>query len=141
MKTQEEILKRINDPKYQDLFGTQTSDLVSFLTFDNAKQFLKEEFVTEVEKGNKTWEQKTDAKKEILGYLPFAYEKAEGQRGLSAVRSLLHMKSWIWLDGGHGYENDGFSDEICDMMEESNDYGIEVLDKISKHYGYEKIEA
>ncbi len=127
-RTQEEILQRFETA--DDFFGTQRVDLVSFMTFENAKKFLNDDFVLKVESGEEKWEPSPDAKTKIVEYLPFAYDKAEGQRGLSAARSLLHFKTWIWLD------DPDFYDEIISEMEDYYGYGIPVLDKISAKYGF-----
>ena len=125
-RSQEEILKRIEE--VNDLFGTQISDLVEFLTFENARKFLKDEYVADVESGREEWVQKTDPKKEISDYMDFAYEKAENQRGLSAGRSMLHMKTWIWLDDQEFYE------QIIEDIDDYYDYGIPQLNRICNHY-------
>ena len=127
-RTQKEILDRFNT--VDDLMATQKGDLINYMDFENAKPFLQDAYVTKVESGEEKWEQRTDAKKQILEYLPFAYDKAEGQRGLSAARSLLHFKTWIWLDDPEFY------DEIISEIEDYYDYGIPVLDKISEKYGF-----
>lgn len=92
MKTQEQILKRISELEANnDMFGFQRSDLIGFLTFENAKKFLKDEVTAD------KWVTKTDPKKEISDYLPFAWGKANNRRGISAGRSVEHMKAWLWL--------------------------------------------
>lgn len=98
VRTQEEILQRIEDRKDDDFFGFETGDYVDFLTFENAKPFLKEG-VTKSQ-----WEKKynrplTDPVKEIKDYMEFAWDKANNCRGLSAGRSLNHMVAWLWLAG------------------------------------------
>jgi len=128
MRTQEEILARFE--KADDIFGTQKSDLLVYMSFENAKPYLKEDYVKQVESGEEKWEVSTDPKKEILEYLDFAYDKAEGKRGLSAGRSMLHFKTWIWLD------DEIFYNKIIGMIDNYTNYGIPTLDKISKHYGY-----
>jgi len=130
MRTQEEILKRFKEVK--DIFGTQRGDLISYLTFENAKIFLKEEYVKKVENEEEEWEVLIDAKKEILDYLKFAYEKAESQKGLSAARSMLHFKTWVWID------NPDFYKEIISDINNYYDYGLPTLDKISAFYGYSR---
>lgn len=130
IRTQEEILERFRESG--DFFGTQQGDLICYLDFEHAKEFLKPEYVAKVESGEEKWEPLTDPKKEILEYLDFAYEKAEGQRGLSAGRSMLHFRSWIWLD------DDDFYKKVIGKIDDYDDYGIPVLDEISKHYGYVK---
>ena len=129
-RTQEEILNRLRNS--DDFFGTQQGDLLEYLEFEHAKEFLKPEYVEKVESGEEKWEVRADPKKEILEYLDFAYEKAEGQRGLSAGRSMLHFKSWIWLD------DEDFYEKVIDKIDNYSDYGIPALDEISKHYGYVK---
>ena len=129
-RTQEEILNRLRNS--DDFFGTQQGDLLEYLEFEHAKEFLKPEYVEKVESGEEKWEVRADPKKEILEYLDFAYEKAEGQRGLSAGRSMLHFKSWIWLD------DEDFYKKVIDKIDNYSDYGIPALDEISKHYGYVK---
>lgn len=131
-RTQEEILKRFN--KVDDIFGTQKGDLIACMPFDAARPFLNEEYVEEVEQGKETWEQSTDPVKEILDYLPFAYGKAEGERGLSANRSILHMITWIWLTG-----DEEFYEKVNKEWETNyHSYGIDILDMISEKYGFEK---
>ena len=49
MRTQEEILARFE--KADDFFGTQQSDLLSYMEFEFAKPFLKEDYVKKVETG------------------------------------------------------------------------------------------
>lgn len=131
IRTQEEIKQRLKE--VDDMFGTQKADLIFYLEFGDAKPFLKDEFVKKVNEGTKEWVKETNPKKEILDYLEFAYEKAENGRGLSAARSMMHFKTWIWLDDKEFYA------DIVDEIDNYYAYGIPVLDKISSHYGYEKI--
>ena len=128
MRTQEEIMSRFE--KADDLFGTQKGDLIDYMTFENAKPHLQEEYLAKVESGEEKWDIKTDPKKEILEYLDFAYDKAEGERGLSAGRSMLHFRTWIWL------EDEKFYNEVINLIDNYTNYGIPALNKISKHYGY-----
>lgn len=128
MRTQEEILARFK--KVDDLFNTQKVDLIDYMTFENAKPYLQEDYVLKVDSGEEKWDMNDDPKKEILEYLDFAYEKAEGERGLSASRCMAHFRTWIWLD------DDKFYNEIIHLIDNYTDYGIPALDKISEHYGY-----
>jgi hypothetical protein len=130
MRTQEEILARFE--KADDFYGTQQGDLLCYMEFDFAKRFLKEDYVKKVEAGEEVWEVSTDPKKDILEYLDFAYEASENERGLSALRSMLHFKTWIWLDDADFYN------EVIDLIDNHTEYGIPALDKISKHYGFVK---
>lgn len=129
MKTQEQILERLNN--VDDFMGIQKSDLIDFMDFENAKEFLKEDYVSDVESGTKKWEAETDARSKIIDYLPFAFGKAYGQRGISAGRSLLHFKTWIWLD------DEDFYSKMSGGFENYSNYGLSQLIKIAKHYGQE----
>lgn len=98
-RTQQEILGRIKEIKNSDFFGFETSVLIDFLTFDNAKQYLKKGVKrAQWEEGEKP-RPLTDPVQEIKDYMEFAWEKANGCRGLSAGRSLAHMRAWLWLAG------------------------------------------
>ena len=79
-----------------DLFGTQSGDLLEFLPYEHAQPYLK------VGVSPAQWDE-AKAKMGPLAmareYLPFAWEKANGCRGLSAARSMYHFQSWLWLAG------------------------------------------
>jgi hypothetical protein len=74
--------------------------LINFLSFENAKPHLKEDYVKEVEAGTKQWEQHTTVEKaaeEFLDYMKFAWGKAEDERGISASRSVQKLGMWLWI--------------------------------------------
>jgi hypothetical protein len=96
------------------------------LNYDNIKQYLiegaqltKEEWETDCHKTDE------DVIKMIKEYLPFAWEKANGCRGLSAGRSIEHFRAWTWLIG---------RDEEVDWKS-YNWYGKNLLVKISEMFG------
>lgn len=91
-RTQVEILNRIHAIAPDDFFGFQTNDLVYFLDFEHAKPFLMEGTTAE------QWSPALDPIEKIKEYMPFAWGKANNNRGLSALRSIEHMKAWVWLD-------------------------------------------
>lgn len=94
MRTQEEIVKRINERKGNDILGFETDIYITYLDYKHAKPFLKKD----VEGGN--WKpKKTNPTEELKSYMPFAWEKANNCRGISAGRSIMHMVAWLWLDG------------------------------------------
>ena len=94
MRTQEEIVKRIDERKKYDMFGWEIGEYIDCLDYEHGKPFLKKE----VEK--KDWKpRRINPIKEIKDYMPFAWEKANGCRGISAGRSLMHLTAWLWLDG------------------------------------------
>lgn len=120
MRTQEEIVSRINGLK-NDFFGFETSDLVNFLTFENAKPWLKEDV------GPEKFKTETMTPKEVMAdYMEFAWEKANDKRGLSAARSMIHYHTWLWLDG---------NEELSREMLEYNCYGKENLIKVCQYLG------
>ena len=133
MRTQQQILERFrseNDP-----LGIQKQDLLYFMDFETAKSvsgLLDEDFVQRIESGKQQWEMLIDPKKQILNYLGFAYDKAYSKRAMSVERSLLHFRTWVWLDDPEFYES------IISLVDNHTDYGIPALDAIAEHYGYEK---
>ena len=123
MKTQEEILKRIDEVAKYDTFGWQRNDLVDFLNFENAKPFLKDDITAE------KWEEvkeKRSPKEIMCDYMGFAWEKANDKRGISACRSLEHYKSWLWLDG---------DEEIWPTLDDYEYYGKPHLITICEYLG------
>lgn len=133
MRNEQQILDRISTNKSRDFFGFSTFDLVEVLPFAQARDFLTEEFVTKVLAGEEKWEPKSkdDAalKARITDYLPFAWDKANNCRGLSAGRSLQHFLAWFWLLG-----DDAFADELAG---EYNLYGKRLLVKVSERVGFD----
>jgi hypothetical protein len=101
-RTQEDILARIASTERADFLGVIRSDLLEGLSFDNAKQFLKD---------GVTAEQWTEAAAEFKppldaarSYMEFAWDKANNCRGISASRSVQHFESWLWLAGADGFD-------------------------------------
>jgi hypothetical protein len=92
-RTTEDILAQIENRK-GGFLDFETPDLIAYLPFDAAKAFLNEG-VTASE-----WEQsQTDPLDAVRDYLPFAWGKANDNRGLSADRSVQHLRAWLWLAG------------------------------------------
>ena len=123
MRTNEEILARYLD-RSEDVLGWASGDLLAMLPYEVAKPHLKED-VTEAR-----WAevQKPNTREAILAqlknYMPFAWGKANDMRGLSANRSIDHMRNWVWLLG------DEFPDHI-----EYEHYGKEILIALCEKYG------
>jgi len=93
-RTPKEILNKI-ESLGDDMFDFRPGDLLAALPFKDAKPHLNKGV------GPKKWAkaQTTDPLKEARDYLDFAWEKANGCRGLSASRSLNHLEAWLWLAG------------------------------------------
>lgn len=124
MRTDEEILVRIKSLESVDFFGFETTDLIVRLPFDKATPFLKPE-ATEA-----NWEQaprdRESLLKEMQEYMPFAWEKANDGRGLSAGRSMAHYSAWTWLAG----------DDLGELKDYQF-YGKDNLVRICQHYGWD----
>ena len=126
MRTQKEILARIDEIREEDFFGVEQSDLIGYLDFDNAKPFLKPE-TTEA-----SWTEILDKRvtplDEMKKYMSFALDKAENHRGLSAGRSVSHFRAWLWLIG---------DDELLAFINKEENYryyGVPILRKIGEKY-------
>lgn len=129
-RSQEEIVERIKDIQENgDMLTKQFSfnDLVMFLDYDHAREFLKEGTTRE------DWEQgdlplpKNDPIQEIKDYMPFAWMKAMDERGISANRSVIHMTQWLWLAG---------DEELYEMLDGGlyGYYGTVALKKVCEKY-------
>ena len=127
LKTQDEIVDKIiymQQPS-GDFFGVKTGDLLAYLDYEHAKEFLKPEATQE------EWEEDYHklTKKLVLQameeYLPFAFGKANGKRGISASRSLDHYEVWTWLLGDEEIDFDNYEF-----------YGKDILVDIAKKYGF-----
>ena len=101
-RTTKEILDKISEHK-GELFGFIASDLIEYLPMEEARRFLNREAIMKIDHGEDTWHQlpstKEAIKAQIINYLPFAWGKANDERGLSAYRSLQHMAAWFWMLG------------------------------------------
>lgn len=118
-RTQVDILEKIKDVEKQDWMGTQRNNLIAYLTFKNAKQFLKEDVKSD------EWRVETKPPKKLMAeYMDFAWEKANDCRGLSAGRSLDHFFAWLWLDG---------NDELSNSILNYNYYGKPQLVEICEY--------
>lgn len=70
-----------------------------------------------------------EAKKEMLEYLAFAWEKCVGHRGLSAGRSISKLRAWVWL------LEDAESIEFLGNDSNYKPYGAPMLAFLAKKYG------
>lgn len=100
MKTTEQILARIKEVEPEDWFGCfERIDLAARLPYEAAK-------TTEYVSAEATAEKWAEMQAGLLSpldtvkdYLPFAWDKANNCRGLSAGRSISHLRAWLWLAG------------------------------------------
>ena len=124
MRSDDEIVARIEAVKGNDWMGTQITELIVRLPFERAQPYLKPEAKPE------EWEVKPRDREsllaEMLDYMPFAWDKANNERGLSAGRSMDHFSAWVWLAG----------DDLGDLTKYSF-YGKDNLCRICKQYGWD----
>lgn len=129
MRTQQDILNRIKEIEDDDFFGAIRSDLIQFLIYENAKTFLKEGVTKEEWSHSRKDLTREGVIAEISKYMPFAWDKANNCRGLSAGRSIDHMKAYLWLL------------EDTELLQYAEDnytlYGKPILKKICEKYGIE----
>jgi len=123
-RTDDEIVERIKELREEDPFGFETSDLVGYLPWDRAKEFLK----PEAEKEHTPAERdRASVLKQMADYLPFAVGKATNHRGLSAGRSISHYSAWVWMLGDEDYK-------AIDWNRYAR-YGAPILKQISERFG------
>lgn len=122
MRTDQEILARIEEVESDDWLGFEQGDLIAALSFEAAKPFLKPEAEAS------EWKPASDPLEDLREYMAFAWDKANNNRGISAGRSLSHIRAWLWLAG-----EDEFLSRV-DLMEYSH-YGKPQLRAICEHLG------
>jgi len=123
-KTDDEILARIEAVKADDWLGTQVGDLIVRLPFEKAKPYLKPE--ASADEWKQTPRDRASVIAEMLDYMPFAWDKANNGRGISAGRSMDHFTAWAWLAG------DDFGD-----LRGYQFYGKDNLCRICARYGWD----
>lgn len=123
MRTQQEIVEKINSLS-DYIFDFERQDLLVRLDYENAKPFLKPETTQEI--WDKARSKILPVREQMIDYMPFAWEKANDKRGISAYRSICHYSAWLWLEG-----NDSLSEEIGDY----EFYGKPQLIKICEYLG------
>lgn len=122
-RTPDEIVSRARAVFGSEIFGTEAFDLIQALPFERAAPFLGPD-VTEDKWAPSIGPQA--ALTNIAAYMEFAWRKANDERGLSAYRSLCHMKAWLWLAG---------EDELLSRLNIDNysHYGKPQLREICEH--------
>jgi hypothetical protein len=120
VRTREEIRARLAAVRDLDPFGFALSDFGIYLPEEVAKGIAdKAEEPPEAE----------EMLKQAREYLPFAFDKAVNHRGLSAMRSVLHLMNWAWLGG---------RDDLVAFADDDDDYpryGVPVLIKFATELG------
>ena len=126
-RTYVEIVKRISERQAIDVMGFETSDLRGYLPYRDAAATLPSS-VKEAD-----WEQlprdRDSVIAQMLDYMPFAWEKANDCKGLSAGRTMAHYSAWVWMAG----------DDLGELTEYEF-YGKDNLVRICNHYGWDSSE-
>lgn len=99
MRTQEEIVARVEEVATGDILGFQREVLLPCLTYENAKRFLKEGFPENEWFPSLPVPDDSEVRLEMANYMKFAWGKVEGHRGISASRSITKMCEYLWLLG------------------------------------------
>jgi hypothetical protein len=117
LPTQEEIVARYRERVPHDPLGFEVPEYLLALNLEHAKPMLKP--------GMKAWKPIYQTRDDVLQtmkeYMPFAWDKANGQRGISTVRSLMHYVAWLWLIGEL---------ELAEAIEDYTHYGKPQLVRI-----------
>ena len=93
MRTDEEILNRIRERRPHDVLGFEWLEYLECLPFALAREFLNPEADEQVWNKYKPSADPRDVTARMVEYMPFAWEKANSYRGLSASRSILHYQA------------------------------------------------
>lgn len=126
MRTDDEILARIEARKEEDFLGFELPDLLIRLPFEKARPHVSDEIT---EAGWTTLPRDRDSVlKEMHEYMSFAWDKANNCRGFSAGRSMCHYMAWVWLVG---------DEEVFGDLTDYQYYGKDNLVKICNHYGWD----
>ncbi len=133
--TQSEIVTRFQERRPGDFFGFETRDYIDGMDFDHAKALdIPQDHVTATEWNNTKSHSRQHWLGEMLEYMEFAWDKANGFRSVSAMRSIQHYIAWTWLAG-----DSDFSQQLIDgvFAADNDPYGKDTLIAICKHYGWE----
>ena len=125
MRTDDDILKHIKAIEDSDFFGFIRNDLLEYLPFEHVKEHLKEGVTSD------QWtprpRDRDSIVAQILDYMPFAWDKANNCRGLSAGRSLNHMQAWLWMAS---------EEDAAEGIDDYSMYGKPQLRAICDHFGW-----
>jgi hypothetical protein len=127
--TQDEIVARVYERVSKDFLGIETEDLVWWLDFDHARQFINADVTREEWERGKTLTRENIVAK-MLDYMPFAWG-ANGFRDISLWRSIVHFVTWTWLAGDRDLS------AYCEDKNNHENRGKKILIRICEHYGWD----
>ena len=127
MRKPEDIKKFMEKFDKEDFFGVIAHDCIRCLPYDAAAEYISDD-VTADDWDALYLKNEEEVISEIIKYLPFAYKKAENERGLLAIRSLQHFLAWFYCLGV-----DEMVSTIHYMMNSDYaPYGMPILQRIEK---------
>ena len=127
-----EIGERFEARRKDDTLGFEVDIYANYMTYEQIKSHAKDD-LTEESWGEVTTLNRDDIIEEMREYITFAFDKAYGERGISANRSIMHFIAWTWLAG-----DVVFSTEIEEEYDQNyHSYGLPILIKICKHYDFD----
>ena len=130
MRTFEEIVAKVRKIQELDILGV-SADLLIYLPYEYAREFLKENVTKENWNKNVTTLIEQNIIADMKEYMPFALGKALNHRGISASRSIEHFQNWLFLLG---------DDELLNFSEQSENYenyGCPILKRICEKYSFD----
>lgn len=136
MRTADEIVQRIHDLALTDALGFERNVLLQFIPGERAIEFiaetLRESGQAEAFDASKhVFHEQTRGRvlQEMREYMPFAWGKAIGHRGISACRSVAKFSAWLWL------LEDADLVAMCEDSTRYPQYGAPILKAICDKYG------
>lgn len=93
----DEIVARLNYIRAEDFFGFQSSDLLAYLPWDRARPFLHNN------SNEGDWRAAypifIPPLKAMMTHMPQAWSGANSCFKVNVMRSIEHIKAWLWLAG------------------------------------------
>jgi hypothetical protein len=132
MKSKQQVIDAFVNKEYESqcLDGRDTSRLLNFLSYDEAKQLIGEENIKEEYRGDKWGKPKPWTEKSLInqlkGDVEFGFEKALDNRGISASLMYEVVKMWLWI----------LEDELY-KMDEYPMYGLPLFKAVAVKYGFD----
>lgn len=118
-----------------DFFDSGKEVAHAFLPYDEVKNIFIDEYRKKVESGETEYHQITDveeAAQDFLDYMVFAWMKARDERGLSAIRSIIKLGTWLKIMG-----RPDVAEILNEEAESSDDYGKRALRAVCDMMGIE----
>jgi len=133
-----ECAVRFEKERQSDIFGFACEVLIDYISFEDAKPHLKEDYIQKVETKEEKWEVISDineAAQDFLDYMNFAWGKAEDERGISASRSIIKLGMWLWIMN---------REDLCGIINDDdlyNPYGAPALIEVCNAMGIKVPES